>query len=87
MCMSVLVYVMCFRKPWLKVKSVDFDFSAKSSSTVYNETNKPTPKFPAHTGSEKSRVDLRVPKMSFSLFSDISERNNDYSDTLDFRRG
>ncbi len=25
--------------------------------------------------------------MHFPIFSDISERNNDYSDTLDFRRG
>ncbi len=24
---------------------------------------------------------------TYVLFSDISERNNDYSDTLDFRRG
>ncbi len=39
----VLVYCMMrFRKPWLRVKLVDFDFSAKSSSTDYNELNKPT---------------------------------------------
>ncbi len=25
--------------------------------------------------------------LKFSIFSDISERNNDYSDTLYFRRG
>ncbi len=37
-------YVKCFRKPWLEVKLVSFDFSAKSSSTDYNESNKPTPK-------------------------------------------
>ncbi len=30
---------MCFRKPWLKVKS---------SSTEYNESNKPTPKSLPH---------------------------------------
>ncbi len=33
---------MRFRKLWLKMKLVNFDFSAKSSSTDYNEPNKPT---------------------------------------------
>ncbi len=51
---------MCFRKPWLRVKWVNFDFSAQSSSTGYNESNKSTPKALAHIGSEKSLVG--VPK-------------------------
>ncbi len=54
--------MMRFRKPWLRVKSVNFDFSAKLSSTYYNESNKPTAKSVAHTGSEKSLVELGVPK-------------------------
>ncbi len=42
-------YAMRFRKPsWLRVKSVNFDFSGKSSSTDYNEPNKPTPNSLAH---------------------------------------
>ncbi len=36
--------MMRFRKPWPQLKSVNFDFCAKSSSTDYNESNKPTPK-------------------------------------------
>ncbi len=55
-------YVMGFRKPWLRVKSVDFDFRAKSPSTDYNESIKPTPKSLAHIESEKLLVELRVPK-------------------------
>ncbi len=44
--------------------------SVKSSSTDYNKSNKPNPKSPAHIGSEKSLVELRVPKKwAFSLFS------------------
>ncbi len=35
---------MRLRKPWLRVKLVNFDFSAKSSSTDYNKSNKPSPK-------------------------------------------
>ncbi len=38
------IYVTNFRKPWLRVKLVNFDFSAKPSSTDYNESNKPNPK-------------------------------------------
>ncbi len=56
---------MRFRKPWLRMKSVNFDFSAKSSSTVYNGSNKPTPKSRkslAHIGSEKLFIGLGVPK-------------------------
>ncbi len=49
-------------KPWLKVKSINFDFSAKSSSTDFNKSNKPTSKYFAHIGSEKSLVELGVPK-------------------------
>ncbi len=57
-----LGFVMRFRKPWLRVKLVNFDFSAKSSSTDYNESNKPTLKSLAHIGSEKSLVELGEPK-------------------------
>ncbi len=53
---------MRFRKPWLRVISVNFDFSAKSSITDYNESNKPTPKSLAYIGSEKSLVELEVSK-------------------------
>ncbi len=53
---------MRFRKPWLRLKSVNFDFSAKSSSTDYNESNKPSPKSLSHIGSEKSLAELGVPK-------------------------
>ncbi len=44
------------------MKSVNFEFSEKLSSTDYNESNKPTPKSLAHIGSEKSLVELGVPK-------------------------
>ncbi len=53
---------MRFRKPWLRAKSVNLDFSAKLSSTDYNELNKPTLKSLAHVGSEKLLVELGVPK-------------------------
>ncbi len=49
-----------FVRPWVKL--VNFDFSAKSSSTDYNESNKPTSKSLAHIGSEKSLVELEVQK-------------------------
>ncbi len=42
--------------------------SVKSSSTDYNESNKPKWKSLAHIGSEKSLVELSVPKNRFSLF-------------------
>ncbi len=42
----------------IRVKSLDFNFSAKLSRTDYNESNKPI----AHTGSEKLLVVLGVPK-------------------------
>ncbi len=42
------------------MKLVNFDFSAKSSRTDYNESNKPTLKSLAHIGSEKSLVKLGV---------------------------
>ncbi len=45
--------VMCFRKPWLRVKLINFDFSAKLSSTDYKESNKLNPKSLAHIGSEE----------------------------------
>ncbi len=61
--------MMRFRKPWLRVKSVNFDFSAKSLSNDYNESNKPTLKYLAHIGSEKSLVELGVPKNELSHFS------------------
>ncbi len=53
---------MHFRKPWLGVKLVNFDFCAKSSGTDYNESNKPTLKALARMGPEKSLVELGVPK-------------------------
>ncbi len=49
---------MPFRKPRLRVKSVNFDFTEKSATTDYNESNKSTPKLLAHIGSEKSFVEL-----------------------------
>ncbi len=60
-----------FRKPWLRVKAVNFDFSAKSSSTDYNKSNKPNLKSLAHIGPEKSLVEfglveLGVPKNELS---------------------
>ncbi len=53
---------MRFRKPWLRVKSVNFDFSAKSWSTDYNESNKPTTKSLAQIGSQKLLVNLEYQK-------------------------
>ncbi len=41
---------MRFRKQWLGVKSVNFDFSAKSSSSDYSESNNSTRKSLAHYG-------------------------------------
>ncbi len=43
------------------MKLVNFDFCAKLSTTVYNESNKPTLKSLAHIGSEKSLVEHGVP--------------------------
>ncbi len=57
------VSVMSFRKPW--VKSVNFEFSAKSSSTDY-KSNKPIPKSLAHIESENSLVEFGVSK--YELF-------------------
>ncbi len=62
---------MRFRKPWLRVKLVNFDFNAQLSITDYNGSNKPTPKSLAHTGSEKSLVELRVPKNDLIHFFHI----------------
>ncbi len=59
------MYVMRFRKPWLRVKSINFDFGAKFSSTDYNELNKTTPKPLARLESEKLLVELVVPKNEF----------------------
>ncbi len=59
---------MRFRKPWFRVKSVNFDFSAKLLSTGYKESNKPTPKSLARTGTEKSLVELKVPKNNLFNF-------------------
>ncbi len=47
------------------MKLVSFDFSAKSSSTDYNESNKPNQKSLTHVGSEKPLVELEVPKNKF----------------------
>ncbi len=66
------VYVMRFKKLWLRVKSVNFDFSAKLPSTGYNESNKPTPKSLSHIGSEKSLVELRVTENELLTFSHFS---------------
>ncbi len=63
-----ITFVIRFRRPWLRVKSVNFDFNAKSSSTEYNESNKPIPKSLAHKGSEKSLLQLGVPKNELFLF-------------------
>ncbi len=60
---------MRFRKPWLRVKSIDFDFSAKSSTTDYNESNKLTRKSLAVIGFEKSFVECGVPKNELFTFS------------------
>ncbi len=47
--------------------------SAKLSSTDYNESNEPNPKFLAHIVSKKSLLELRVSKHEFlSLFSHFS---------------
>ncbi len=59
---------MRFREPWLRVKLISFDFSAKSSSTDYNESNKPTPKFLAHIVLKKSLVELGVPRNELFYF-------------------
>ncbi len=59
--MPEFIYVMRFRKPWLRVKLVDFDFSAKLLSSDYNESNKPNIKFLTRIRSEKSLVELSVP--------------------------
>ncbi len=50
------------------MKLVNFDFSAKLSSTDYNESNKLILKSVAHMGSEKSDVKLGVPKNELFLF-------------------
>ncbi len=60
-----------FRKPWLRVESINFDLSAKSSSTDYNESNKPTAMSLARIGSEKSLVEFGLQKMSFFTFSTL----------------
>ncbi len=44
------------------MKLVNFDFSAISSSTDYNESNKSNPKSPAQIRSEKSLVELGASK-------------------------
>ncbi len=58
----------CFRKPWLRVKSVNFDFSAKLSSNIYNESDKPNSKSLAPVGFKKSLVELEFQKISFFTF-------------------
>ncbi len=59
---GILVNVMCFRKLQLRVKLVNFDFSAKSSITDYNESNNSTWKSLPHMRSVKSLIELEVPK-------------------------
>ncbi len=69
----VSLIVMRFRKPWLRVKLVNFDFGAKLSSNDYNESNTPNPKSLAHVGSEKSLVELKFQKMNvFTFFTYFS---------------
>ncbi len=63
---------MCFRKPWLGVKSVNFDFCAKWSSANYNESYKPNLKFLTHIWSTKSLVTCSSKNWAFSLFSHFS---------------
>ncbi len=70
--------MMRFRKPWFRVKLIDFDFSAKLLSSDYNESNKSNTKFLACIRSEKSLVELRVPItglfhffLHFSLYSTV----------------
>ncbi len=63
------LFEMRFRKPWLRAKLVNFDFSAKWSSIDYNESNKPSPKSLAHIRSEKSLVELSAPKNEIFTFS------------------
>ncbi len=65
---------MRFKRPWLRVKSVTSDFSAELSSTDYNELSKPTPKSLAHIGSEKSLVELGVPKNELFHFFYSTEK-------------
>ncbi len=57
-----MIYAMNFREPRLRVKLVNFGFSAKLSNRDYNESNKSTRKSLACIGSEKSLVELGVPK-------------------------
>ncbi len=57
---------MQFRKPCLRMKSINFDYSAKFSSTDYKELNKLNPKSLAHIELEKSVIELEVPKNEFS---------------------
>ncbi len=53
---------MRFRKQWLRMRRVNFDFSTKSSSTDHNESNKTTLKPIAHVGFEKWFVELGILK-------------------------
>ncbi len=59
---SQITNAMRFRKPWLRVKSVNFDFRRKSLSTDYNASNKPNPKSLAPIGAQKSLLELVAPK-------------------------
>ncbi len=69
---SASLSVMRYRKLWLRVKSLDFDLRAKLSSTDYNESNKTTPRPVAHIGSEKSLIELGVPKSElFNIFCSL----------------
>ncbi len=59
------IYAMRFWKPRLRVKLVNFDYSAKLLSAD-NESNKPNRKSIPHIGFEKSLVDLGVPRNELS---------------------
>ncbi len=50
------------------MKWVNFDFSAKSSSTDYHKLKKPTLKSLARIGSEKSSVEVGIPKNELFAF-------------------
>ncbi len=68
-----------FRKPWLRVKSVNSDFSARSSNIDYNKSNKPNPKFLTHIESEKLLVELGVSRNELSHFFHIFRSTEKFS--------
>ncbi len=59
---------MRFRKPWLWVKSISFNFSAKSSSTDYMESNKPKPEVRSSCEIREIILNFRFQKVAFFTF-------------------